>query len=189
MLAASQTAGYAVPDLVNAALPHKRPLLRHLYRSGADVFALTAAMSWAYASLVQDLPYVPWEYPCAVAACVWVLIVVFRNLPRFNNNPAELLLLLPAAVLLTCFTAADFLGYLAPAAALLILIYLRCSPLKRRFLAYIAATTAVMAPAVFLEFHSSLLALFLHRGWWPLLIFLTFSLNELLFSALVDETS
>lgn len=172
---------------MNASLPSERPLLRYLFRSGADVFVLTAAMAWAYASLIQELPYVPWEYPCAVAACVWVLIVVFRNLPHFNNNPAELLLLLPAAVLLTCYTAAAFLPYLAPAAALLILIFLRCSPLKRRFMAYIAATTAVMAPAVFLEFHASIFALFFHRGWWPLLIFLTFSLNELLLSALVGE--
>lgn len=146
-------------------------------------------MSWVYAAVIQDLPYVPWEYPCAVAACVWVLIVVFRNLPHFNNHPASLLLLLPAAVLLTCVTAADFLPYLAPAAALLILIFLRRSPLKRRFLAYIAATTAVMAPAVFLEFHSSIFALFFHRNWWPILIFLTFSLNELLLSALVGEKS
>lgn len=146
-------------------------------------------MSWAYAALIQEAPYVPWEYPCAVAACVWSLIVGFRNLPHSNNNPAELLLLLPAVVLLTCFTAADFLPYLAPAAALLILIFLRRSPLKRRFMAYIAATAAVMAPAVFLEFHASIFALFFHRGWWPFLILLTFFLNELLLSVLVGERS
>lgn len=146
-------------------------------------------MSWAYASLVQEVPYVPWEYPCAVAACVWVLIVVFRNLPHADKHPASLLLLLPAAALLTCFTAVAFLPYLAPAAALLILIFLRCSPLKRRFLAYIAATTAVMAPAVFLEFYSSIFALFFHRNWWPFLIFLTFSLNEILLTVLVGEES
>lgn len=146
-------------------------------------------MSWAYASHIQEVPYVPWEYPCAVAACVWVLIVVFRNLPHFNNNPAELLLLLPAVVLLTGFTAADFLPYLAPAAALLILIFLRSSPLKRRFMAYIAASAAVMAPAVFLEFHASIFALFFHRGWWPFLILLTFFLNELLLAGLVGERS
>lgn len=146
-------------------------------------------MSWAYASLIQEVPYVPWEYPCAVAACVWVLIVVFRNLPHFNNNPAELLLLLPSAVLLTCFTAAAFLPYLAPAAALLILIFLRSAPLKRRFMAYIAATTAVMAPAVFLEFHTSIFALFFHRGWWPLLILSVFFLNELLLSVAMKEMS
>lgn len=160
---------------------------RLLYRSGLDVFALTAAMSWAYAALVNELPYVPWEYPCAVAACVWVLIVVIRSFSYADKHPATLLLLLPAAVLLTCFTAADFLGYLAPAASLLILVFLGRSPVKRRLLAYIAATTAVMAPAVFLEFHSSILALFIHRDWWPPLILLTFFLNEFLLFSVVGE--
>lgn len=174
---------------MNASLSPIRPLLRCLFLTGLDVFALTAAMSWAYASLIQEVPYVPWEYPCAVAACVWVLIVVFRNLPQADKHSASLLLLLPAAVLLTCFTAADFLPYLAPAAALLILIFLRRAPLKRRLLAYIAASTAVMAPAVFLEFHASIFALFFHRGWWPFLIFLTFSLNEILLSTLAGEKS
>lgn len=157
--------------------------LRLLYRSGLDVFALAAAMSWAYASLIQNLPYIPWEYPCAVAACVWVLIVVLRSFSYADKHPATLLLLLPAAVLLTCFTAADFLSYLAPAAALLILIFLRRSPVQRRFLAYIAATIAVIAPAVFLEFHASILSLFINRGWWPPLILLTFFLNELLLTS------
>lgn len=172
---------------MNASLSPIRPLLRCLFLSGLDVFALTAAMSWAYASLIQEVPYVPWEYPCAVAACVWVLIVAFRNLPYADKHPASLLLLLPAAVLLTCFTAADFLPYLAPAAALLILIFLRRAPLKRRLLAYIAASTAVMAPAVFLEFHASIFPLFVHREWWSFLIFLTFSLNEILLTVLVGE--
>lgn len=146
-------------------------------------------MTWAYASLIRDVPYVPWEYPGAVAACVWVLIVVLRDLPHFNNNPAELLLLLPAAVLLTCFTAAAFLPYLAPAAALLIFIFLPLAPLKRRFMAYIAATTAVMTPAVFLEFHASIFAIFFQRGWWPFLILLFFFLNEILLPTLAVEKS
>lgn len=156
---------------------------RLLYRSGLDVFVLTAAMSWAYAAHIQDVPYVPWEYPCAVAACVWGLIVGFRSIPHDNNHPAQLLLLLPAVVLLTSFTAADFPGYLSPAASLLILVFLGRSPVKRRLLAYIAATTAVMAPAVFLEFHASILSLFINRGWWPPLILLTFFLNELLLTS------
>lgn len=146
-------------------------------------------MAWAYAALIQDLPYVPWEYPCAVAACVWGLIVGFRCFPHNGNHPAKLLLLLPSAVLLTCFTASAFLPYLAPAAALLILIYLCRTPDTRRFPAYIAATVAVMTPAVFLEFHYSVIALFLHCGWWPLLILLVFFLNELLLSALAGEKS
>lgn len=162
-------------------------ICRCLYRSGLDVLVLTAAMSWAYAALIRDVPYVPWEYPGAVAACAWALAVRVRGM---SPHPATLLLLLPGALLLTLFTAAAFLPYLTPATwPLIFFVFARHSARRQRYILHAAAALAIPAPAAFLDFNFSFLSMFSGCEWWPLVFILLLELNERLLSLLVGEKS
>lgn len=174
---------------MNAAPLPRHPLLRGLYRSGLDTAVLTAILSWAYAVLYKEVPYVPWEYPCASAACAWFLVVGLRCKLKgtLRTELLHLLLFLPALFLLTCVTSAAFLPYLAPATwPLIFVLFLRRMPRYQRILLHAASALCALAPGFFLEFSRSAFPI-IHSGyWWPCL-FLILATDEILLSAAAGE--
>lgn len=160
-----------------AAIGHA--LLRRLYRSGLDVLVLTALFSWGYAVFRKEIPYVPWEYPCAAAVCAWSVIVNQRSRLRGSQHPALLIPFLSAIVLLTCFTAVSFLPYLVPASWLLGFVLLgRRLPRVTLGILYMAVSLAALAPAVFLEFRYPFYRILSGCGFWPLGFFVLLLLHE-----------
>lgn len=150
---------------------------KRLCEQGADTALLALVLSWGYASLWQGIPCVPWEYPCAAAACVWSTALLRRT--KRHRFFAFLSLLLPF-LCLTCCTGTAFLAYLCIpwAIAGLSLLIRPLLPSFSRALHCYAAALFTLAPAAYLSLSDSPVTVFRDGILWLIGLTLLFLFAE-----------
>lgn len=162
-----------------------KKIFRTLYRGGADAALLALGATPVFASQGMQLPYVPWEYPCASAALVWCMAVIRRKRETAIEALLSLASFIPAFIMLTCFTGYGLLGYISSGCVpggLSIMVYRRL-PSVSSILFSLAAALMCMVPAYFLSCQGNILRLLRTDATSLLVLTLLFLLTEQLLAA------